>query len=56
MKQPPDNPVAAELTKLHDSYVWHANAAVTAGRDDLASQLAKEFPDEALALPVRSRR
>jgi hypothetical protein len=54
-KQPADGPLDAALTELHDSYVWHANAAVSAGRDDLAWNMAQEFPDEALELLVRSR-
>jgi len=40
--------VNEELTDLHDSYVWQTNAAVSAGRDDLAANLAQEFVDEAL--------
>jgi hypothetical protein len=55
MKQRADDPIDEELTELHDAYVWHANAAVSAGHDDLAWELAQEFPDEALELLVRSR-
>lgn len=54
-KQPEDQPLDAELIELHDSYVWHANAAVSAGRNDLAWDVAQEFPDKALELLVRSR-
>lgn len=50
MKEPAGGPLAAKLTKLHDSYVWQANAAVAAGREDLALNVAAEFPDEALEL------
>jgi hypothetical protein len=55
MKQRLDDPLDDELTELHDLYVWQANAAVSTGRDDLAWELAQEFPDEALELLVRSR-
>lgn len=55
MKQRADDPFDTELTELHDAYVWQANAAASAGRDDLAWELAQEFPDEALELLVRSR-
>ncbi|GAC1607877.1 MAG: hypothetical protein NVS3B26_02610 [Mycobacteriales bacterium] len=50
-----DGPLDAELTELHESYVWRANAAVSAGRDDLAWKAADEFAEEALELIVRSR-
>jgi hypothetical protein len=56
MKQRADGPSEAQLSDLHDSYVWHANAAVSARRDYLASNLAQEFLDEALALLVRPHR
>ena len=55
-RQPADDPLSVELTELRDSYVWHANAAVSAGRDDLARNISQDFPDEALGLLVRSRR
>jgi hypothetical protein len=50
MKQRHDALIDAELARLHDSYIWHVNAAVTAGHDDLARDLAEELPDEALDL------
>ena len=55
MKHRADGPFDAELTDLHDSYVWHVNAAVSAGRDDLAWSLAQEFLDEGLELLLRLR-
>lgn len=55
MTQRVDDPLEAALTDLHAAYVWHANAAVSADRDDLAQTLAGDFPDEALELLVRSR-
>ena len=39
-----------QLTRLHETYVWHVNAAVGEGRFDLVDQLADEYLDEALAL------
>lgn len=33
MKHRTDSPFDAKLTNLHDSYVWHVNAAVSAGHD-----------------------
>ena len=55
VKQLDGEPFDAELTELHDSYVWRVNAAVSAGRDDLVCSLSQEFPDEAMDLLVRSR-
>lgn len=55
MKHRADGPFDAELTDLHDSYVWHVNAAVSAGRDDLAWSLAQEFLDEGLEMLLRLR-
>jgi hypothetical protein len=37
-----------QLRALHDSYVWEVNAAVGAGRLDLAWELSDQFLDEAL--------
>ncbi len=53
MKRPDDDIHDAELTALHDAYIWQANAAVSAGNDDVAWTLAQDFPDEALVLLVR---
>lgn len=50
-----DSPLDAELVELHDSYVRGVNAAVSSGRDDLAWDLAQEYPDEALMLLVSGR-
>ena len=54
MKQPAQRPLDEALTELHDAYVWHVNAAVSAGRDGLASEVAEEFLDEAVEVLVRS--
>lgn len=54
MKQPANSPLDAELVELHQSYVWQVNAAVAEGSDDLASDLAQGFPDEALSILLRS--
>ena len=56
MNKSDDWALDAELTQLHDSHIWHANAAVAAGRDDVAWSGALEFPDEALRLIIHSRR
>ena len=53
MMQPANSPYDVELVELHESYVWQVNAAVSAGSDDLAWDLAQDFPDEALELLVR---
>lgn len=53
MMQRADGPLDVELVELHDSYVRRVNAAVSAGRDDLAWNVAQEFPDEALPLLIR---
>jgi len=37
------------LRELHELYVWHVNAAVEEGRDDLVAQLADEYLEAALA-------
>jgi hypothetical protein len=37
-----------QLHELHDTYVWKVNAAVAAGRLDLAWQFADQYVDEAL--------
>ena len=50
-----DGPLDAGLVELHDSYVQGVNAAVSAGRYDLAWDLAQEYPDEALMLLVIAR-
>jgi len=47
------SPLDAELVELHDFYVRGVNAAVSTGRDDVAWDLAQEYPDEALTLLVR---
>jgi len=47
-----DSPLDAELLELHDFYVRGVNAALSAGRDDLAWDLAQDYPDEALTLLV----
>jgi hypothetical protein len=56
MKQRADGPRDAQLSDLHDSYLWHVNAAVSAGREHLASNLAQDFFDEALEFLVSSHR
>lgn len=38
------------LSALHDAYVWRVNAAIAAGRPELARELADEYSDEALTL------
>jgi hypothetical protein len=50
MKHQADDALDVELARLHDSYIWHVNAAVTAGHDELARDFAEELPDEALDL------
>ena len=53
IKQPAaGSPLDAELIELHDFYVRGVNAALSAGRDDLAWDLAQDYPDEALMLLV----
>ena len=37
------------LRELHELYVWHVNAAVEEGRDDLVAQLTDEYLEAALA-------
>lgn len=54
MTPPDDGSLDAELTALHDAYVWRINEAVSAGRDDVAWTLSQEFPDEALKVLVRA--
>jgi len=39
-----------ELARLHETYVWHVNAAVGEGRMDLVERLADEYLEEALGL------
>jgi len=56
MKHAASSPFDAELEELHDSYVWQVNAAVAAGHDDVAWDVAQDFPDEALELLVRGTR
>jgi hypothetical protein len=38
------------LERLHETYVWHVNAAVAEGRMDLVDELAREYEEEALRL------
>ena len=38
------------LHALHDEYIWRVNAAIAAGRPELARELADEYTDEALVL------
>ena len=40
----------SRLHALHDAYVWRVNAAIAAGRPELARELADEYTDEALEL------
>jgi hypothetical protein len=40
----------SRLRALHEAYVWRVNAAVAAGRPELARALADEYSDEALAV------
>jgi len=54
-KREAENPLDAELLELHDFYARGVNAVVSAGRDDLAWDLAQKFPDEALMLLVNGR-
>jgi hypothetical protein len=56
MRQPADGPLDCELVELHDSYVWHVNAAVSAGCDDVAVNVAREFIDVALQRLTGSHR
>src|SRR5215211_7926432 len=37
------------LRELHELYIWHVNAAVEEGRDDLVAELADEYLEAALA-------
>ena len=55
MMKRPDSPLDAELTALHDAYTWQVNAALAQGREDLAAEVAQDFPDDALALLVQLR-
>jgi hypothetical protein len=48
-----DGRLDAELIALHDAYVRQVNAAVSAGRDGLAWDLARDFPEDALEVLVR---
>lgn len=41
---------SSHLHALHDAYVWRVNAAIAAGRPDLARELADEYTDDALYL------
>jgi hypothetical protein len=50
----PDSALDLELQLLHDDYVRQINAAVQAGRDDLAASLSQDFPEDALDLLVRA--
>jgi len=50
-----DSPADLELAELHDAYVWSANAALTAGRDDLARAAVQDYADEALEVLVQSQ-
>lgn len=52
--RPTDDEIQAELAALHDAHVWQVNAAVTAGAEEVASDLAAGFADDALALIVRN--
>jgi hypothetical protein len=38
------------LSALHDAYTWRVNAAIAAGRPELARELADEYADEALTM------
>ncbi|MBM7808926.1 hypothetical protein JOD57_004763 [Geodermatophilus bullaregiensis] len=38
----------AELTELHESYVWRVNAAVAEDRLDLVRELHEEYVEAAL--------
>lgn len=42
------DPLTAELHVLHDDHVRAVNAALEAGREDLALELAEQYPDAAL--------
>jgi hypothetical protein len=39
---------AGRLGNLHDRYVWKVNAAIGAGREDLAWELADDYFDRAV--------
>jgi hypothetical protein len=52
---PADSRRDAELIALHDAYVRQVNAAVSADRDALASDLAQDFSDDAQELLARDR-
>jgi hypothetical protein len=46
---PPPAPDADALRRRrHDAYVWRVNAALAAGRDGLARELADTYLDESL--------
>jgi hypothetical protein len=46
---------AEQLRELHDTYVWHVNAAVGEGRLDLVRELADEYVDRAMELMTDGR-
>ena len=48
-------PDADELRRRHDAYVWQVNAAVAAGHDALARELADTYLDEYLDDHVADR-
>ena len=41
-------PDADELRRRHEAYIWRVNAAVAAGRESLARELADTYLDECL--------
>jgi hypothetical protein len=51
-----DGSLDDDLSALHDSSVWRVNAAVAAGREDLAREVADDYPDAALRLVARGGR
>ncbi|MCW2671462.1 MAG: hypothetical protein JWP14_51 [Frankiales bacterium] len=54
-KSTPHDRIDAELIALHEAYVRQVNAAVSAGRDALAQDLAQDFQADADELLVRGR-
>ena len=52
---PADSRRDAELIALHDAYVRQVNAAVSADRETLASDLAQDFSEDAQELLARDR-
>jgi hypothetical protein len=55
-ENPGDRQVDAELIALHDAYVRQVNAAVSADRDGLACDLARDFSHDARELLAASSR